>query len=112
MSDLDLLKKAYAYEGSLRKLSDRTGKSPATWQTLLNCKYKYDPKKLFNLLKEKYGFLLNEEVVMVKCPAIRGEIHPSVCKKYKMAAQEGKQLNDRIYAICKNTCTMCTVGVR
>lgn len=110
MSDLELLKKAYEHEGSLRKLSDKTGKSPATWQTLLNGKYKHDPTKLFNLLKEKYGFLLNEEIILVKCPAIGGEIHPNVCKKYKSAAAEGKNLNDRIYAICKNTCNTCTKG--
>lgn len=109
MSGLELLKLAYEYEGSYRKMAETTGKSPATWQTLMNGTYKFNPEKLFRLLQEKYGHL--EEGTMIQCPAI-GEIHPEVCKKYADAAAEGKNMSDRIYSIVKKHCATCERGKR
>lgn len=103
MSDMELLLKAYEHEGSLRKLAEKTGKSPATWQTLMNGKYKFDPQKLFALIQREYAFLESDSV---ECPAI-GEIHSEVCLKYSEASMEGKNLSDRIYSIVREQCKTC-----
>lgn len=108
MSDHELLEKAYEIEGSLRKLAETTGKSPATWQTLMNGTYKFNPAKLYKLIREKYGHLENE---LVECPAI-GEIHPDVCRRYADAAAEGRNMSDRIYMIVKQHCATCERGKR
>lgn len=108
MSGLELLQLAYEHEGSYRKMAETTGKSPATWQTLMNGTYKHNPEKLYALIREKYGHLENE---LVHCPAI-GEIHPEVCKKYADAAAEGRNMSDRIYSIVKKHCAACERGKR
>lgn len=108
MTDHDLLEKAYEIEGSYRKMAETTGKSPATWQTLMNGSYKHNPEKLYKLIREKYGYLESE---LVKCPAI-GEIHPDVCRKYGDAAAEGRNMSDRIYSIVRKHCATCERGKR
>lgn len=108
MTDHELLEKAYEIEGSYRKMAETTGKSPATWQTLMNGSYKHNPAKLYKLIREKYGHLEGE---LVECPAI-GEIHPDVCRKYADAASEGRNMSDRIYSIVRKHCAACERGKR
>lgn len=108
MTDHELLNAAYEQEGSYRKLSEKAGKSAATWQTLHMGKYNFNPDKLYALIRDKYGYLENE---MVQCPAI-GEIHPEVCRKYGDAASEGKNMSDRIYTIVRKHCATCERGKR
>ncbi|MBN2895025.1 MAG: hypothetical protein JXK05_03915 [Campylobacterales bacterium] len=106
MSDYELLQKAYELEGSFRRLAETTGKSAATWQTLLSGTYKHNPQKLYALIRQKYGHLEKE---MIACPAI-GEIHPQVCRKYAEAAAEGRNMSDRIYTIVKKYCAACAMS--
>lgn len=99
---VELLKKAYEYYGSQRKVGEMLGKSATTVNLLLKGKYP-NPEPILRKVKESFIHLQEEKY---ECPVL-GTIHSDVCRRYKTWAKIGVIKKDRLYLQVKEQCLEC-----
>ncbi len=101
---LDLLKKALKHEGTLAKVSAKSGAGRTALSLILSNKYPSSPDKVLAKIRSTYDFL---ESTLIKCPALKDEIHPNVCKRYKEAVKAKKELGGITFVLVRETCPYC-----
>ncbi len=100
---LDLLELAIEYEGSLERVGKRIGYSKTSLCLFRKGRYP-NPALIVNKIESEFGFLAQQKIT---CPALKGEIHPMVCKRYKDAALSGKNIGGVGFSMVRETCAFC-----
>jgi hypothetical protein len=105
MKDFELLEAAIKHEnGNAATVAKNIDYNKATISLIRRGKYPGKTKLFFDALKKRYDFLANG---IIKCPALKSEMHIEVCRSYRKALKEGKNLKAHIFASVKATCPFC-----